>query len=244
MRHYNVIDVETTDLTETPEILEAASCILALDADRSTWIGTPHTELFKPHGAIAPEARAVHHISPEMVADRFPITSEDRHRLVHRPDLEAPVNVVVAHNLEFEERFFRGELGTLPRICTLKVALRVFPEAPSHKNGALYYWLMSAGLIPDLGDQAQPMHRAGPDTLITAHLLSVLLKRATTHEMLTWTSEPRLLPLCPIGEFKGKPWSEVEHSFLRWMVNKAGMEEDNKWNARREIERRAQGRQQ
>lgn len=239
-RHYNVIDVETTDLTDDAELLEISSCLVTLSADRKTLVGEPMAELFRPHEkAISPDARAVHHISPAMVADRQPVTQDDRMRFVHRTDRSEAVSVVVAHNIEYEEKFFRGEFASLPRICTMKGALRVFPEAPSHKNGALYYWLMERGLIPDLGDACQPMHRAGPDTLITAHLLTVLLQNATTHELLAWTGEPKLLPACPIGEWKGKPWHEVEHGFLTWMVRKAGLEADFKWNAQRELERRA-----
>lgn len=242
VRHYNVIDCETTDLTENAELLEIASCVVTLDANRQTVVGAPTAELFRPEGVISPDARAVHHISPAMVRDRFPATTEDRVRFVRRTDIGAPVSVVVAHNIEYELGFFKNEIGDLPMICTLKAALRVFPDAPSHKNGALYYWLMEREKIPDLGDACQPMHRAGPDTLITAHLLAVLLQNATTQEMLAWTKEPRLLPVCPIGEWRGKPWHEVEHGFLRWMSTKQGMEADFVWNAKRELDRRAQAR--
>ena len=242
-RHYNVIDVETTDMTDDAELLEISSCLLTLGADRKTLVGEPMAELFRPHERpISPDARAVHHISPKMVAGRHPVTQEDRQRFVQRTDRSEVVSVVVAHNLEYEAKFFPAEFVGLPQICTMKAALRVFPEAPSHKNGALYYWLMDREMIPDLGEAAQPMHRAGPDTLITAHLLAVLLQNATTQQMLQWTQEPRLLPTCPIGDWKGKPWHEVEFGFLTWMVNKAGMEEELKWNARREITRRAEAR--
>ena len=53
--------------------------------------------------------------------------------------------------------------------------------------------------------------------------------------------EPRLLPKCPIGKFRGQPWSEVEAGFLGWMLRQESMEEDLKWNARREIARRSEG---
>lgn len=237
-RDYNVIDCESTGFTEPAELVEIASCILTLDSNRQTVIGVPQSRLFRPTCAIEPGSRAVHHITAEMVADRFAATSEDREFFINRPDRGVPVSVIVAHSADYEMKFFASEIGAMPVLCTYKCALRVFPDAPSHSNSALYYWLQDAGLIPDLGAAAHPMHRAGPDTLITAHILSALLQKATTQEMLEWTQEPRLLPLCPIGDWKGKPWAEVEHGFLKWMVNKAGMEGDFKWNARREIDRR------
>lgn len=238
-RSYNAIDCESTGFADDAELMEIASCILTLYADRTTAVDVPYSELFRPTCAIEPGARATHHITAAMVADRFPVTSDDRHRFIHRPDLlEKPPAVIVAHNAEYEQKFFKAEIGAIPVLCTLKAALRVFPEAPSHSNGVLYYWLQDQGLMPDLGAAAHPMHRAGPDTLITAHILAALLQKATTSEMLAWTDEPRLLPKCPIGEWRDKPWSEVDAGFLNWMIGKAGMEEDFKWNARRELERR------
>jgi hypothetical protein len=50
--------------------------------------------------------------------------------------------------------------------------------------------------------------------------------------MIAWTKEPKLLPTCPIGKFRGKPWPEVEAGFLGWMLRQPDMEEDLKWNAR------------
>ena len=238
VRRYNVIDCESTGFTEPAELIEIASCILTLDAERKVFIGDPWSELFRPTCEIEPGARATHHITAAMVSDRFPATSEDRDRFIRWTGRGDPPAVVVAHNIEYEQKFFAAEIREIPGLCTYKAALRVWPDAPSHGNGALYYWLQDQGLMPDLGEAAHPMHRAGPDTLITAHILAALLQLATTAEMLEWTAEPKLLPRCPIGEWKDKPWAEVEFSFLKWMVGKPGMEEDFKWNARREIDRR------
>ena len=83
-----------------------------------------------------------------------------------------------------------------------------------------------------------PAHRAGPDAYVTAHLLKALLVTTTAKQMVAWTKEPRLLPKCTIGKFRGKPWPEVEAGFLNWMLNQADMEADLKWNASRELERR------
>jgi hypothetical protein len=58
----------------------------------------------------------------------------------------------------------------------------------------------------------------------------------TGREMIAITKQPRLLPTCPIGKFKGKPWSQVDAGFLGWMLRQPTMEEDLKWNARREID--------
>lgn len=86
----------------------------------------------------------------------------------------------------------------------------------------------------------QPAHRAGPDAYVTAHILAALFATgATGKQMVGWTREPRVLPKCPIGKEKGKMWIDVDAGFLSWMVNNATMEADLKWNAQREIDRRA-----
>ena len=91
-------------------------------------------------------------------------------------------------------------------ICTYKAALRAWPDAPSHSNGALRYWLEDQGLIAIDHTLTQPVHRAGPDAYVTAHILLALFNAGHTGlEMIAWTKEPRLLPTCPIGKFRGKP---------------------------------------
>jgi exodeoxyribonuclease X len=42
-------------------------------------------------------------------------------------------------------------------------------------------------------------------------------------------------------EWRGKRWAEVDGGFLRWMTGNATMESDLKWNAQRELDRRANG---
>ena len=149
-----------------------------------------------------------------------------------------PCNAVAVHNSEFESKFFSSPV---PVICTYKAALRIWPNAPSHSNGALRYWLEDQGKIAPVHVMTQPAHRAGPDAYTTAHILMALFNAgATGKEMVAWTKEPKLLPTCPIGKFKGMPWSEVEAGFLGWMLRQPTMENDLKWNAQREIGRRSE----
>lgn len=224
-----VIDFETTG-TEPPEaqVCEVGTCDLHLEekhveAPRSWLCGVK---------AMPPEVRAVHHISLADCRGEQPFEAGDMFR-------EMDIQALAAHNAEFETKFFTSPV---PVICTYKAALRVWPDAPSHSNGALRYWLEDQGKIAPDHDLTQPAHRAGPDAYVTAHLLLALFNAgATGKQMIAWTKEPRLLPTCPIGKFRGKPWPEVEAGFLGWMLRQEGMEEDLKWNARREIARRDQG---
>lgn len=226
-----VIDFETTgtEPDDGAKVCEVGICDLHLEEKD---VRRPMTWLCGVD-AMPPEVRAVHHISLEECAGQKPFDASDMFM-----DELGKVDAIAAHNAEFETKFFEAPV---PVICTYKVALRAWPEAPSHSNGALRYWLEDQGKIEPDNALTQPAHRAGPDAYVTAHILKALFETDLTgKEMVTWTKEPRLLPTCPLGKFRGKPWSEVESGFLGWMLRQPTMEADLKWNAEREIARRAQ----
>ena len=225
-----VIDFETSGM-EPPEaeVCEVGTCDLDLDAKRVAdpvaWLCAVNTML--------PEVRAVHHISLAECHGWAPFNPD----IMTGPT--GTISAIAAHNADFETKFFTSPV---PVICTYKAALRAWPNAPSHSNGALRYWLEDQGLIAPVHALTQPAHRAGPDAYVTAHILLALFNAGHTgREMIGWTKEPRLLPTCPIGKFRGKPWSEVEGGFLGWMMRQPTMEDDLKWNADREIARRNAG---
>lgn len=222
-----VIDFECTGTEPPAEVCEVGICDLDLEArvivDPRSWLCGVKS--------MPPEVRAVHHIALAECEGKPPFNIG----MAVAPDLAA----IAAHNAEFETKFFDSPL---PVICTYKAALRIWPDAPSHSNGALRYWLEDQGKINPVHALTQPAHRAGPDAYVTAHILLALFDAgATGKQMVAWTKEPRLLPRCPIGKFRDKPWSEVEAGFLGWMLRQESMEEDLKWNARREIARRSEG---
>lgn len=72
-------------------------------------------------------------------------------------------------------------------------------------------------------------------------LLRDLLKTASVDDMIRWTTEPALLPRCPIGKYRNLPWAEVPFDFLEWILYKAvDMRADILHCARVEMGRRAQ----
>ena len=228
MTTIRVIDFETTGTEPPAEVCEVGTCDLDLDA---RLVHTPRAWLCGVK-SMPPEVRAVHHITLAECEGEQPFEAGDMFR-------EMDIQAIAAHNAEFETKFFDSPL---PVICTYKAALRVWPDAPSHSNGALRYWLQDQGKISPDHALTQPAHRAGPDAYVTAHILLALFDAgATGRDMVTWTKEPRLLPRCPLGKFRDQPWSEVEAGFLGWMLRQPTMEEDLKWNAQREIARRANG---
>ena len=223
-----VIDFETTGTEPPAEVCEAAYCDLNLEDKRIY----PPVSWLCGVKEMPPEVRAIHHIS---LAECSGQPSFEPASLTEHAEFSA----FCAHNSNFECQFFKP---SKPMICTYKAALRVWPDAPSHSNGALRYWLEDAGKTSLVHAQTQPAHRAGPDAYVTAHILLALFDAgATGRHMVSWTREPPLLPRCPIGKFRNKLWSEVEAGFLGWMLRQADMDPGLKWNAQREIDRRSSG---
>lgn len=222
-----VLDFETTALTpDDGVVIEVGYSDYTVEtqavSDPVSWLC--YTDV------IPPDNRAVHHITLADVAGCEPFGHRDR-------DLIAGgVQAIVAHNAAFEISFL-GE-PDVPVICTYKAALRVWPDAPSHSNGALRYWLEDAGKLSLSHDLAMPPHRAGPDAYVTAHILKALFNEgATGKQMVAWTKEPKLMPRITFGKHRGLDWKDAPASYLAWIVG-SDMDDDTKWNARREIERR------
>jgi exodeoxyribonuclease X len=236
MTRLRVVDFETNGTEPPAEVIEVGVCDLVRESPDGEWIvGKPTSRLYKCD-RLDPVARAVHHIAPSEIAASHPFDLGDL--LAYRMD--DGIAAFVAHNWSFEGQWLTEEtIQPVRSLCTYKGALRTWPDAPSHSNGALRYWLEDQGLIAPDPTLCQPAHRAGPDdAYVTAHILKALLTMTTGREMIAWTREPACLPRCPICKFRGKPWPEVEGGFLDWMTRQADMESDLKRNAQRELERR------
>ena len=176
-----VVDIETTGQAPPAENIEFGR----VDVRRaeSEWqIGRPMARLYRPLNGIPPETMAVHHITEMDMKPDTPVCTADRLRLAVWSG-DAP-DGLVAHNSSFEQMFIAEDVtDALPWICTYKVALHVWPDAPRHSNQVLRYW-RNLVLDPAL---AMPPHRASPDAYVTACLLVELLRHATVDQMVAWT---------------------------------------------------------
>lgn len=227
-----VLDTETTGFPPEAGVVEFGWCdiiggiddmgMLRDDVKILDW----KSELCKPNYKIEIAAKAVHHITEEEIKDARP--PED----VLRDILTDDVDYFCAHNSKFEREFIKTQQ---PWICTFKAALRLCPKSPNHQNQTIRYFL-NTPVDPTL---CIPAHRAGPDAYVTAHTLVKFLSAIPPNVLSKWEGEPPQFPYCPIGKEKGKPWSEVDQGFLMWICYKAPtMDEDIKWNALQELNRR------
>lgn len=222
------IDFEATGLPteEDPHAICEIGFTEVLDGVVS---GQTFAMLVNPGRPMPCEAQAVHHISDADLEGARPIT--DGLQMLMR----GPPDFFAAHNADYEQAFFAG--GGVPWIDTWKVALRLWPDAPSHSQQVLRYHL-------DLGcdrDRAAPAHRAGPDSYVCAMILARILQdgRASLDQMVKWSKGPPLLHRVTFGKHKGMLWDDLPTDYLRWITDKSDMDAGTKANARHRLKQRA-----
>lgn len=232
MTRLRVIDLETTGTEPPAEIIEFGRVDVVVDASGAA-VENPLSWLYRPLRGIPPETTAIHHITEADFGPDTPIcTPEYLHAAVWSGPAPA---ALVAHSCAFERQFVtEATTGQIPWICTYKVAMHVWPDAPRHSNQVLRYW-RNLSLDSAL---AMPPHRAGPDAWVTAHILADLAQFASFEQMIAWTNEPRPMSSIPIGKHRGAPWSQVPIDYLEWMLGQTDMDQDTVWHAGQELGRR------
>lgn len=221
---FRVIDCETTGIpteTEKHALVELGwTDVILPEADAGGLavpiVLEPHAHLVNPGRDIPAEASAVHGIRNSDVAGAPTPDKIMPLAMVPRPDY------FVAHHKEFDQTFFGG--GDVPWICSHKVALRVWNDAPIHSAHGLRHWLN----IDDDGlfdrDLGQPYHRGGPDSYTGAWVFARELAATTIENMVRWSSGPALLITCYMKMHKGERWVDVaraDPSYLTWIVDKS-----------------------
>lgn len=227
-----VIDIETTGLDPDKDaIVEIATITLTADGGYSD----PWEVIVDPGVPIPPRASAVHHITDADVrgapklADVLSILSSD---------------VWIAHNAKFERSFLERHGLKGEWICTMKCALRQWGNSdswPGASNQELRYWL---GLIDPLGVKRAEInpHRALSDCLVTGAIFHHLSRDVRFSDMKAWSSEPAVYPVLTFGKHRGMRLREAPADYLDWLATgRHEMEEDWRYTARTEIDRRRAG---
>ncbi|MBO6755697.1 MAG: hypothetical protein JJ902_05190 [Roseibium sp.] len=210
-----VLDFETSGV---PTDTRKAICEVGYtDFDVETHeIGDPAGSLIDPGHPIPPETMAVHHIQDHDVVG-CPSPAEACRMLM---DGMGEDDLFAAHYAEFEQYFFRG--AGRRWICTHKCAVHLWPEAPSHANQVLRYWL---GF--ELDGRAMPPHRARPDSFVTAHILGRMLQCRSIDDLVAWTEGPAIQTKVTFGKHKGSHWRDLDRDYLLWLRDNAtGLDAD------------------
>lgn len=225
------VDLETTG--ESPEDGHRIIEVGCVDVDTTTLvISNLQESLIFPEREIPPESSCIHHIVDADVlnAPREPDAVRKLLMLGERPP-----SGFFAHYMKFEDSFLTAYWAGFPLICTHKCALRQWPDLPVHSNQGLRYCLKETIVGP-----AMPPHRALPDINVTAHHLVELLKLQSLDTLIEWTEEPAVYPRLNFGKFRKRLWSDpgVDDGYYHWIINTSDMDDDVKFNAQAELDRR------
>jgi exodeoxyribonuclease X len=241
-----IVDLETCGLPpDDCQIVEVACVDLVLepaedDGRAMVWKrGRMWSSLVNPGRPIPPVASAVHHITDAMVAE-----APAFHTLVPSIVGGEP-SYFVAHNARFEivcvaafDKLRPPIIAPSRWLCTYKAAVTLWPEAPSHGNQALRYWLKL-----NLAEEPGPPHRALGDAYVTAAIARRILAHSPRLE--DWadvSSKPVFLPSFRFGKHQGMPIAELPIDYLEWVVQNIRDDEDVVYTSRVEIERRREAR--
>lgn len=218
MPKIRVLDFETSGFPPSAGVLEVGFTDVGYLPDGRYFLSGTQTRLCNPGFKINIEAMAVHHITEEMVKGLPP--AQQVLQELEGDAHEKGIEIWCAHNAKFEKAFFRPPQ---PWICTYKCGTVLWPGSPKHTNQVLRYYL---GVDAD-PIRAEPAHRAGPDTYVTALLLIKALQARPIAELLALSESLLLLPVCTFGKYKGMPWSEVPKDYLRWIIGNRDYTDEN-----------------
>lgn len=200
------IDFETTGFPPKAGVCEIGWTDVQPRENEPATIYPTTSFLCNPGMPIGIQAMAIHGITEDDVADAPSALTMFAKAMEN-------VDVFCAHNAEFEQQFFGG--GERPWICTYKVALVQYPDLKTHKNGSLPEQL---GIDLDAA-RCAPLHRAGPDTYVTAMILKRFLADGVSVDaMVAITRAPRRVTRMPFGKYAGTKISDLPRDYMAWAV--------------------------
>ena len=204
-----LVDTETTGISAEDKVCEMAY----VEIDDAFNVVRSGNSLINPGIPINYAASAVNGITDVMVKDSP--TLED-YMLSEGSPLRGEVTLI-AHNLDFDFRFLKAYTDdSVGKLCTLKCARVLYPDAANHKQGTL---------AAMLGIQVarEKAHSADGDLDVLLQLLQCLCRDAGTdlYGLLEVQRRPRPISKMPFGKHRGVPLKDLPANYIFWLLNKA-----------------------
>ena len=209
-----VLDTETSGLEEPSGVCEVAW----VEFNHHFQIVDKQHSLIDPQVPISPSASGIHHITNAMVADKP--TLEEFFDLVLGNPFEGQSVLMVAHNAPFDYKYVNQYLGeSSQKLCTLKLARIVYPDAPDHKLPTLKYML---------GIAEGASHNALADVEACFGLLCDMSNRTglDLEGLIRLHNTPIRITSMPFGKHKGVELTKLPRSYISWLLNLDNLDEN------------------
>jgi DNA polymerase III epsilon subunit-like protein len=235
MAVYILFDTETTGNREEDHIIQLGAMVVH-SKDKIEVLD----ELCLAPVPITLEAMAVHHITPEMIADKVFYAETLFSSLIE--EYNQPENFLIAHNINFDLSMLEKEgfENHYTLIDTLRCAKHLLPDSTNHNLQFLRYALelykTEEKAAKEIGITIKA-HDAIGDVLVMKLLLSKLVQLAKERDpsanpmqtLAELTNRPVLMKIFKFGKYKDREIAEVaqeDRSYLQWMRNNMELDED------------------
>jgi exodeoxyribonuclease X len=211
-----IFDTETTDAVDG-ELIEAAYFRVHITGrDVYGTPGTPFVQRYKPSKPISFGAMATHHIL-EADLDGCPPSAAF--------DLPRDVEYLIGHNVDFDWKVI-GSPSTVKRICTLAMARHVWPQADSHRLGALMYQL--ADDPARTREELREAHSALADVGFCMVVLQAIAETVggfdSFEQMWQFSEEARVPSVIGFGKHKGTAIADLPRDYVGWLLRQADID--------------------
>lgn len=210
---FTVIDIESTGLDPAADrVVEIGMVTLYPNGKRDQW-----ETLVNPGIPIQAKASAIHHLTDSDTKDAPTFEKLDVEIQVRTMD-HGFSNVMVVHEAKFD-RSFLPMLKDRKWICTKRLAMHLWPEAPAYGNQVLRYWRKLEVKTN------RPPHRAISDAMVTAelfiHSMGVYLERGNQNDvdaLIEYANKPILIQKMTFGKHFDKPISSLPPDYIEWVL--------------------------
>ncbi len=225
-----LLDTETTGIYEKDRICQLAFLVLNEELE----VEEIHNDLCQPPVMISYEAMAVHHITPERVADEVScVQTRAYQRLL---ELNTPYNLLVIHNASFDLTMLEKEgfVSQMNLVDTFRILRAYYPNEGSFSlQYKRYQWGLyhQEATFQKTHTVSIEAHDALGDVVVLKHLFEKLCEEHSLPQMMLLCQAPILLSHIPYGKHKGKKFVEVAQSArqdLHYMLSATGVDEDVK----------------
>ena len=202
---YVVVDFETTGLAPGYRPVEIAW----LEFDSNFAEISSVESLINPQMPIEPGAQAVHGISDAEVKDAP--TLDDFLKVQHSDKFRKSNVLVAAHNAKFDLPMFAPYCGQATQLCTMELARRFYPKAPSFKLSVL---------AEICGIDKIPTHRALDDVRTCFALLRhfATANSLSIGELVEIEQSVDPNAVMPFGKHKGSKLTDLPQDYVVWLL--------------------------